>query len=132
MGRGTAEALVGKQMQDFKEAVAKYDGKLDTKKIETDQKNAKDKVAGFLDAPVQTTFEFLKEKAKNALGMGETNQPTTTPQPTTQVIKHEISVSSKDTFSDSFARELNRDSSLVSQWAERAPSDLTTPSVANK
>jgi hypothetical protein len=65
--------------------------------------------------------------------MGETNQPTPPPsQPTTQVIKHEISVSSKDTFSDSFARELNRDSSLVSQWAERAPSDLTTPSVANK
>ena len=54
------------------------------------------------------------------------------PQPTTQVIKHEISVSSKDTFSDSFARELNRDSSLVSQWAERAPSDLTTPQSANK
>jgi hypothetical protein len=133
MGRGTAEALVGKQMQDFKDAVAKYDGKLDTKKIETDQKNAKDKVAGFLEAPLQTTFEFLKEKAKNALGMGETNQPTPPPpQPTTQVIKHEISVSSKDTFSDSFARELNRDSSLVSQWAERAPSDLTTPSVANK
>ena len=132
IGRGTAEALVGKQMQDFKEAVAKYDGKLDTKKIETDQKNAKDKVAGFLDAPVQTTFEFLKEKAKNALGMGETNQTPNAPQTTTQVIKHEISVSSKDTFSDSFARELNRDSSLVSQWAERAPNDLTTPNSAVK
>lgn len=132
IGRGTAEALVGKQMQDFKEAVAKYDGKLDTKKIETDQKNAKDKVAGFLDAPVQTTFEFLKEKAKNALGMGETNQTPNAPQTTTQVIKHEISVSSKDTFSDSFSRELNRDSSLVSQWAERAPNDLTTPNSAIK
>lgn len=132
IGRGTAEALVGKQMQDFKEAVAKYDGKLDTKKIETDQKNAKDKVAGFLDAPVQTTFEFLKEKAKNALGMGETNQTPNAPQTTTQVIKHEISVSSKDTFSDSFTRELNRDSSLVSQWAERAPNDLTTPNSAVK
>jgi len=130
MGRGTAEALVGKQMQDFKDAVAKYDGKLDTKKIETDQKNAKDKVAGFLEAPLQTTFEFLKEKAKNALGMGETNQPTTTPQPTTQVVKYEIAVSSKDTFSDSFARELNRDSSLVSQWAERASSDYTTAQSA--
>lgn len=132
IGRGTAEALVGKQMQDFKEAVAKYDGKLDTKKIETDQKNAKDKVAGFLDAPVQTTFEFLKEKAKNALGMGETNQTPNAPQTTTQIIKHEISVSSKDTFSDSFSRELNRDSSLVSQWAERAPNDLTTPNSAIK
>ena len=132
IGRGTAEALVGKQMQDFKEAVAKYDGKLDTKKIETDQKNAKDKVAGFLDAPVQTTIEFFKEKAKNALGMGETNQTPNAPQTTTQVIKHEISVSSKDTFSDSFARELNRDSSLVSQWAERAPNDLTTPNSAVK
>lgn len=132
MGRGTAEALVGKQMQDFKDSIAKYDGKLDTKKLETDQKNTKEKVAGFLENPVQTTYEFLKEKAKNALGIGETNQTSNTTQPTTQVIKHEISVSSKDTFSDSFARELNRDSSLVSQWAERAPSDLTTPQSANR
>ena len=73
---------------------------------------------------------ITKEKAKNALGMGETNQATTTPQPTTQVVKYEIAVSSKDTFSDSFARELNRDSSLVSQWAERASSDYTTAQSA--
>ena len=78
-------------------------------------------------------YDYAAGKIKGALGMEEKpNTTTTAPQTTTQVIKHEISVSSKDTFSDSFARELNRDSSLVSQWAERAPSDLTTPQSANR
>ena len=90
------------------------------------------KVQGYVKDPMSLLkdgYDYTAGKIKSVLGIDE-KPNTTAPQPTTQVIKHEISVSSKDTFSDSFARELNRDSSLVSQWAERAPSDYTTAQSA--
>jgi hypothetical protein len=134
MGKGTLEGVAGEQLKNAIKNLEGVKGKLDSSKAETDQQNTAAKVQGYIKDPmslVKDGGEWVAGKIKSALGMEE-KPNTTPPQPTTQVIKHEISVSSKDTFSDSFARELNRDSSLVSQWAERAPSDLTTPSVANK
>jgi hypothetical protein len=135
MGKGAAESLAGEQLKTALENLKGVKGKLDSSKSETDQKNMMERVDGYLKDPMSLLkdgYDYAAGKLKGALGMEEKPNTTTAPQPTTQVIKHEISVSSKDTFSDSFARELNRDSSLVSQWAERAPSDLTTPQSANK
>jgi hypothetical protein len=134
MGKGAAESLAGGQLKAALENLKGVKGELDSSKSQTDQKTMMGKLEEIKKDPLgalKDGFEYGVGKIKNLLGVEE-KPNTTAPQPTTQTIKHEISVSSKDTFSDSFARELNRDSSLVSQWAERAPSDLTTPAVANK
>lgn len=134
MGKGAAESLVGGQLKTALENLKGVKGNLDSSKSETDQKNMMTKVQGIVDNPIGAAKEglnYLGDKLKSVLGIDE-KPNTTAPQPTTQVIKHEISVSSKDTFSDSFARELNRDSSLASQWAGASPSAYTTPQAAHK
>jgi hypothetical protein len=131
IGRGTAEGLVGKQVQDFKDAVGKYDAKLDTKKIENDEKNTKEKVTGFLNNPAGTTMDAIEGWFKEKLGMktSKTEAPTA---PTTQTTNSNVTVTlkSEGPFTDSFNRELARDSSLAMKWADAAPNSLTTPNSA--
>ena len=131
MGKGALEGVAGGQLKDATNMLAAYAGTLDTKKVETDQQNTAAKVAELINNPGKVIGDYYKEKW-NEFTNTTTNQETKKAEPTTttQVIKHEITVSSKDTFSDSFTRELNRDSSLVSQWAQRAPNDMTTPQTA--
>ena len=130
IGRGTARGIAEDKFNDFKNAIAKYDEKLDTQNLQNVENNAKNKTTAFLNNPLETTWNFVKEKGKEMLGIGEKKNNETNPAPITTNSNVTVTLKSEGPFTDVMSREMLRDSSLVSQWAQRAPNDMTTPQTA--
>jgi hypothetical protein len=131
MGKGAIEAGAGKQLKDATSMLEAYAGTLDAQKVETDQKTAFAKVTELINNPGKVVGDYFKEKWDEFVGtISNIKNNKTEPTTTTQTIKHEITVSSSSTLTDSFSRELIRDNSLVKQWSDAAPNSMTTPNSA--
>jgi hypothetical protein len=130
IGRGTARGIAEDKFNDFRKAIAKYDEKLDTKNLQNAEINAKNKTTAFLNNPLETTWNYVKEKGKEMLGIGEKKNNETNPAPITTNSNVTVLLKAEGTFTDSFNRELARDSSLAMKWADAAPNSLTTPNSA--
>lgn len=134
MGKGALEGVAKQNMEDATKALTMYAGTLDMKKIESQQSDTASKVKGFIEHPIDTMTSYFKEKWDNYMNSQktQTNQTTNTaPTQTTQNINMTVTHKSEGPITDSWNREMMRDSSIVSNWASRA-SDLTTPNVAHR
>jgi hypothetical protein len=127
MGKGAIEGAAKEKIADANNALMMYAGSLDTKKVETQEKDTMNSVKAFFEHPIDSFTKYIEEKI-NGITKPKEEKPkeinTTTNSNVTVTLK------SEGPFTDSFNRELARDSSLAMKWADAAPNSLTTPNSA--